>query len=410
MKILPALFLIFAATFTAFSQTASETACFSISNSGSPPRAGEIYKFTLAGPPGFDWTSVKLKWTVTPQLDLTGSNTREVSFKWDRPDKHGTITASVEIEGAPGNCAKLLTETMSWHGPPDPVKVGVWKKGQAPTTHHQFAEELTEHPDNQGYVFIIRGPTSTQSSFANLTTIIRNVAKNQVLDTTRVTIVEAEGFEELAEFWRVPPGAENPECTFCKTAICPDLKIVVPDGVISTGELAEILLNIDPAPTEPVSADWEVSSGTIENGQGTRRIALRIARDAAGLRVTATARVRGLPTGCRSTASGELLIQPIQDPVMFDEFGRLPLREERQRIGAAAVELLNNPGFTAYFILYRGPDESPGSEATRMDRIVNHLVKTRKIPRERFVVVSGGKFVRSTKVYMVPPGAPKPAY
>jgi hypothetical protein len=372
---------------------------------------GQTERYRVIVTPVESGWSLRYRWSVSQGELVSGQNSPTIEVL--RTERYRGLTVTAEISGLPGerNCPTKVSEASAYLPKPQAVNIGDWKNGQEQTLLERFAEEPVSNSDNQGYAFIISGPSSTPQSLAELRKAIADNSAPPAGQWSRLTIVEADGPEEMAELWRVPPGAHNPKCESCTTIGCPDFKVIVPDKPTPPGEIVEVSLSIDPAPTQPITVYWEVSAGTIESGQGTKAIALRTSRESAGHSVTFTAKLNGLPKGCGSISTGELSVRPVPNGHAFDEYGRLPLGDELGHIDAVIPILSQHSGRTAYFILYRGPNESMRSVRVRGRRIIDHLVKTRKLSRNRFILLSGGKFVeRWTRVEIRAPGAEKPPY
>jgi hypothetical protein len=374
-------------------------------------------KIILVGPAGI----VPLGELMTYSVNVGGARgERELEFEWSssagtihsgqgtssiqivRPK--GTLTVTVKISGLPPqNCPDTFSESSSWDGLPVPAKVGVWKAGQPFAPLQQFSADMAANVDNQGYVFITRAPNSTEDSLSELRKTALSYGPQ---DSSRVTIVESQGPEELIEIWRVPPGANNPICESCNSTECPTLRVVVPDRMTTSGESAEFSLRIDPVPNRRTTVDWQVSSGTIEKGQGTEKISVRTLKETAGQSIVATASVQGLPPGCVSTVSDAAAVSPIVDPfILLDDWGPIPQNDEKGRLVTIAAEALKRPGSIIQFIIFLSPKEPASSAGTRIERIREFLTTRYKIPPSRLIFVNGGRRETRTRVYLTPAGS-----
>jgi len=60
---------------------------------------------------------------------------------------------------------------------------------------------------------------------------------------------------------------------------CPKLLVVGPPGLTTPGEMAAFSIDLGPLERDNPKFKWEVSLGTIEDGQGTSKIAVRADKD-----------------------------------------------------------------------------------------------------------------------------------
>ncbi len=71
----------------------------------------------------------------------------------------------------------------------------------------------------------------------------------------------------------------------------------------------------------------------------------------------------------------------------FDEYADLSFNDEKARLDNLAIQLQQEPGAQAYYVIF-GSCDTEG--AARSERAVNYLVNTRGIDRARITVVNGG--------------------
>jgi hypothetical protein len=123
--------------------------------------------------------------------------------------------------------------------------------------------------------------------------------------------------------------------------------------------------------------------------------------------VTATVGV-GLDVdcGCQKEASETAPVAAAPEPVLVDEFGKLPNDDIRSRLDAFFAELSNNPNNQGYIINY-GSDK----EITARERLITNHIAFRNFDRSRITLVRGGASTDGdphTKLYRIPPGATNP--
>ena len=231
------------------------------------------------------------------------------------------------------------------------------------------------------------------------------------LDYKKIHSVDG-GFREAAatELWIVPPGASPPKPT-------PTVK---PEDVTHCPYLSASGSRYSPRPNGPLefkariySDDiktkplftWQLSQGTIMEGQGTDRITVAVPADASG-RVVARVHVSGFSHECptQTTMAATQTIIGI-DHVKLDEYGPVCAEDEMARLDNFAIELQQNPRLQGYIVFYGGRCWLACNEVTfdrrsryprkgeaeaRAARIKPYLVEVRRMDPDRFVVIDGG--------------------
>ena len=230
-------------------------------------------------------------------------------------------------------------------------------------------------------------------------------------DHKKIQVLDG-GFRETAitELWIVPPGASPPIPTPTvepkDVSYCPYLRvsgsryIPRPNGPLEF----KALLQANGRKTEPLFS-WQLSQGTIVDGQGTDRITVALPAGASG-KVIAKVQVSGFSLECplgATTAATATMIGV--DYFKFDEYGSICSGDEKARLDYLAMELERNPELQAYVIFYGGrcysscSDDYPrhrpryprkGEAQERAARIKPYLVSTRGLDPDRIVVIDGG--------------------
>jgi hypothetical protein len=155
-----------------------------------------------------------------------------------------------------------------------------------------------------------------------------------------------------------------------------------------------------------VTYNWSVSAGTITGGQGTSSITV----DTAGLggqSVTATVDVGGFDPSCSRSASCTTSVEtPPATCRKFDEYADLKFNDEKARLDNLAIQLQQEPGSQAYYVIF-GSCDTEG--AARSARAVDYLVNNRGIDRGRITVVDGGcRETLTVELWLCPTGAGAP--
>jgi hypothetical protein len=192
------------------------------------------------------------------------------------------------------------------------------------------------------------------------------------------------------------------DCRDCK-APCPAVSVSCPANV-KPGD--PITFSASVTGNANVTYNWTVSAGTISGGQGTSSITV----DTAGLggqSVTATVELGGLDPSCSRTASCTTGIEtPPQACRKFDEYADLTFNDEKARLDNLAIQLQQEPGSQAYYVIF-GSCDTEG--AARSARAVDYLVNNRGIDRARITVVDGGcRESLTVELWICPTGAGAP--
>jgi len=187
------------------------------------------------------------------------------------------------------------------------------------------------------------------------------------------------------------------------TSACPTVTVNGPAGEIYPGDMA--WFSIDPKLLDITGLifQWTVSSGTIVSGQGKAVIQVATDERSRGTSIVATVEISGLPEGCKNLASETAGIKLPGDPPLLEEYGNLPLAEERERLNTVVVEWSKNPSWYLYFILNSDAKDPAAAYDARVERIKKYLTANKSLPAERLVFVNGGSFDHRTKIYGVPP-------
>jgi len=156
-----------------------------------------------------------------------------------------------------------------------------------------------------------------------------------------------------------------------------------------------------------ITYNWTVDQGTIESGQGTPSIVVRVPADMSGGNITATLNIGGTQASCScpttSTQVGPVAELPKRREV--DTFGPLSNDDVKVRVQNFYTELQNNPTSQGYVITYGTPKEI----AARRRQITNAITFL-KLDPSRVTFVDGGDKGTGveTHFWLVPPGATPP--
>jgi len=155
---------------------------------------------------------------------------------------------------------------------------------------------------------------------------------------------------------------------------------------------------------------WFVSLGTITMGQGTDEITIDTT-GLAGMVLTATVALSGVPLGCTGEASitTQVKLPPIGCNRPFDEYGDIKFDDEKARLDNFAVSLSNYSSSIGYILMSAGQVTFEKEADERLARAKSYLVDVREIDRNQIVTVDCG-FSQdlNIRLYIAPPGAAPP--
>ncbi len=195
-------------------------------------------------------------------------------------------------------------------------------------------------------------------------------------------------------------------CTGCKPPPppCPNISVSCPSEVEQGSPLT---FNASAGGDSTITYNWTVSAGTISSGQGTSSITVDTAT-LGGQTVTATVEIGGLDPSCSRTASCTANVRtPAPLCRKFDEYADLSFNDEKARLDNLAIQLQQEPGAQAYYVVF-GSCDTEG--AARSTRAVDYLVNARGIDRARITVVDGGcRESLTVELWICPTGAGAPA-
>jgi len=197
-----------------------------------------------------------------------------------------------------------------------------------------------------------------------------------------------------------------PDCVV--NCACAAISVSGPGGVTGAGQTMTFTANVSGGSQDvPLTYNWTVSAGSIESGQGTPSIVVRVPADMAGGNITATVDVGGQRVDCKcpTQASETAPVAPPVLPVKVDEFGKLSNDDVKARVQNFYVQLANDPTAQGYIINYGTPAEI----AARRKQITNAITFL-KLDPSRVTFVDGGDTGegQKTKFWVVPPGAKPP--
>ena len=191
-----------------------------------------------------------------------------------------------------------------------------------------------------------------------------------------------------------------PPCT------CPTFTISGPSGITPAGGTMTFSANVSGGTAENITYNWTVSAGSIESGQGTPTITVRVPADLYDSNITATVGIdgTGLCTECERSRSETAPTGPRDTVPPFDTFGPLPNDDVRGRLDNYFVALRNDPTASGY-ILIDGPDR----DYNRLRTLILNHARLRRFPTDRIEIERGDASAGEvfTRLFVIPSGRTK---
>jgi len=405
MKFAPLLLSFLFAALTVSAQVNPQCPMISVDGPSGTPAPGEPLIFTVSVKP----TESKLtyKWIVSSGTIISGQGTETIRVNLNSSEA-SIPTATVEIGGLPQECPNSASETTRVLPPLQAEKVAqfTWPlDAKSRSLLKTVAKEAASDSISQLYIFV---PPNAEIGRAVADEIYNATPENSV-DRRRMTIVETSGKSSLIQIWLVPPGATRPSnCDACEKEtpdpVCPSISVIGPQGTSRPGTTMRFAANV---PNDYKGGyKWALDAGNIESGFGTGAVVVRVPADSNSLTITVSVELSGLPIGCPNTASGKGIVDNHGDLLEFDNYDRLTIVRERERLRNIAVELAALPGSMAVFLI-SVPKSSEAAFESRRTFVSNYL-NSIKIDNDRVRFVLGNRNRYNTSVYIFPPGAEIP--
>src|SRR5437588_7595487 len=168
----------------------------------------------------------------------------------------------------------------------------------------------------------------------------------------------------------------------CSPIVCPSIIISCPDKASTKQPVTFSATVTGGSPSITPTYGWAVSGAKIISGEGTNTITV----DTAGLAGQSIRATLTIPGYDALDCSASCVVQiPPEAPVCrpFDPFPNITRNDEKARLDNYAIQLQNDPTSTAYIIVYPGQKGRPGEVQQHITRIVDYLVNSRGIDRNR---------------------------
>lgn len=170
--------------------------------------------------------------------------------------------------------------------------------------------------------------------------------------------------------------------------VCPTVKITAPETVINGGDVMKFsVLIIGKIETSEPQYKWKVSAGEIVSGQETPAIIVATTPDMAGVNVTATVEIKGLPAGCENKffeVSG--IASPIDIDCFCDYYPK-SVFEEMAILDSIFIDLRTNNDLIAVFNLFFEKNASSKHFDKRIQRMINYFPSEFSALKDKIIFV-----------------------
>ncbi len=182
-----------------------------------------------------------------------------------------------------------------------------------------------------------------------------------------------------------------------KAQNCPGIAVYAYSDAITEGDTLIFTCKTENL-TAIVKYNWTVSAGTIISGQGTARIYVSTT-EAAGLFITASVTLDGLPEKCSTTASASSEVLPAAQLAVKGSFtnGEELKKAVQQFIAATSFKDSLNTG-TAFIYLYK-TTKTTTAAMNAFRQAINGAFEYNKILPHQYKIVEGG--IKSRMMYEI---------
>ena len=208
-----------------------------------------------------------------------------------------------------------------------------------------------------------------------------------------------------------PPSQQNPASQQPqeKTSPCPQMQIQSQARTVREGQPVSFTARITGGDRNVTpSILWNVSAGSIRDGQGTTRIDVDSTGAGEYRAIEAEVWIGGYPPEC-PPQSNPFRIAVVPPALKLDELGSLPIEEENEKL-SAAVRAAQFGNDKLYVIGYAGRNSERMFTSTNLRRMREQILRS-GFPAARLGAYDGGyREQPAFEIWVVPEGAepPKP--
>jgi hypothetical protein len=213
----------------------------------------------------------------------------------------------------------------------------------------------------------------------------------------------------LISFAKHPVMAQKFPCTYIELS-CPTYIVAGDSSVRFSADVIGARQILGAEGAKLISYKWEITGGKIIEGMDTSSILVEPNKISHSntICMTATVKVNGVEPTCESTKSCSVTIDlRCSQPEPFDQFGKLSIEGEQERLDKLAAMLLNDKSESlVYLVVYAGRTACIGEAESRASKAKAYLRSQYKLSDNRIIAVDGGYRENPvTEVFVVPSGS-----
>lgn len=211
----------------------------------------------------------------------------------------------------------------------------------------------------------------------------------------------------LAVFAQEPAPKPNPPANAPAPSPCPVLSIQNPTPQpVREGQRIFLMANVGGGDNNVVpSIIWDLTAGSILNGQGTRRVEVDTTGGGTDRQIMVVLWIGGFAPECANQVTTTIRVVPPAKKV--DEFGDLPIEEENKRV-AALAEYVSASNDSVYVIAYAGRTNERGYAANALRRLRGLFIAKRMEPQRVAANDGGFREQPAYEIWIVADGAEPP--
>lgn len=226
--------------------------------------------------------------------------------------------------------------------------------------------------------------------------------RKTLLAATSVSLFSFGGFAQTEE---KPEPQQKPQAP--QVSPCPQMQIQSGARTVREGQPVTFTARISGGDKNVTpSILWNLSSGVIQDGQGTQRVVVDSTGAGMNREMVAELWVMGYAPECQMQ-SEPFRVTVVPPAAKLDEFGELPADQETEKI-AAAVKFAQYGNDRLYVIGYAGRNSERNYANTALRRFRDQIMKA-GLPPARVGAYDGGfREQPAFELWLVPDGAEPP--
>jgi hypothetical protein len=183
--------------------------------------------------------------------------------------------------------------------------------------------------------------------------------------------------------------AHSQEPDFNRAYSCPGkIFITKENDNISRNQIIVVVAEFATSSYDGLKFKWTVTGGEIVEGLGTQRVKIKTSSSDAVNEVRATFEIIGLDASCENKASLVIPLFRSFSVLKVDDYGKLTWKDEKERLLNLIVFLQDNPDQNILIEIYVLPERSAKHIKSRIEKLGDHLINTKKIESKRLQFVA----------------------